>query len=237
MSNFKLTKPQENKLSMFKDLESVLDRNKIIIDKIPQLSDSTVNFKNIISQIGVKAVMKNTVLKGSVITKTNKRIELESAIVENASALYAFGSKTENEMIKAIANITFSSLDRLRDTEVINRANSILDAIVNNSAALVAFSIADSDIDNLRNSIGNYITSSSETSGSKTDSMIITKSLQELFRSGSHILNDEIDRMVDSLRTKEKNFYDSYYAVRSVKNLGIRHKKHLPGQAPLASGS
>lgn len=39
------------------------------------------------------------------------------------------------------------------------------------------------------------------------------------------ILDKEIDRMVDSLQTKEKNFYESYYAVRSVKNLGLRHRK------------
>ena len=237
MTNFKLTKPQENKFSMFKDLESILERNKSIVDRIPQLADSTAKFKDVISQISIKAVMKNTVLKGSVITKTNKRIELESAIIENSSALYAFGAKSENEMIKAIANVNVSSLDRLRDTDIINKATSILDAIVNNSDALSSFAVTVEDINNLRNCINNYRSSSSETSSSKTDSMIITKSLQEFFQTGTYILNDEIDKIVDSLKTKEKNFYDSYYAARSIKNLGIRHKKQLPGQAPLTSGS
>lgn len=40
-----------------------------------------------------------------------------------------------------------------------------------------------------------------------------------------YILDNEIYSMVNLLKTKEKNFFDSYYAVRSVKNLGLRHRK------------
>ena len=225
MAELKLTKKQENKISMFKDLETVLDNNVSIIDRIPQLKDSTDKFKNLITDISNKAVIKNTVLKGSVITKTNKRIELETAILESASALSAFGSKTENEIIKAISHTTSSSLDKSRDTDLINKANSILDMMVQNETALVSYAVSSDDIEKLRNCIAAYKNSSAVTSGSKTESLLINKSLQELFQEGMHILEFEIDKMVDSLKSKEKNFYDSYYAVRTIKNLGIRHRK------------
>ncbi|MBK8983691.1 MAG: hypothetical protein IPM38_15580 [Ignavibacteria bacterium] len=52
-----------------------------------------------------------------------------------------------------------------------------------------------------------------------------SEEIKEFFQTGMDILDKEIDRMVDSLQTKEKNFYESYYAVRSVKNLGLRHRK------------
>lgn len=233
MPEIKLSKPQENKFSMFRDLETVLDRNRIIIERIPELSDSVSKFKNVVEEISIKAVMKNTVLKGAFISKTNKRIELESVMIENAAALSAFGAKTENEMIKAVAGISPSSLDRLRDTEILNKAKSILDIIKDNSSALASYSVTPEDIEKFKTCIENYRTSSSETSGSKTDSLIINKSLQDLFNYGMQILSNEVDKMVDALKNKEKNFYDSYYAVRTIKKLGIRHKKQAENITPV----
>lgn len=233
MSVYKLSKRQENKYSMFMELETVLDSSKSIVERIPQLNDSTSKFKNIILEIGQKAVSKNTVKKGTVITKTVKRLELESAILEYSSALFAYGSKSENEVTKAIAHVTSSSLDKLRDSEIINKANSILNQLTENASALESFDVKQADIEKLGNCIRNYKNSGIDTSVSKTESLLLTKTLQELFNSGMHILEFEIDKIVDSLKSKEKKFYDSYYSVRYIKNLGIRHKKQAENITPV----
>lgn len=225
MAEAKLTVPQENKFSTYLEIETVFDRNNHIVSKIPQLSDSVTNFKNVISDISLKAVKRNTVTKGATENKSLNRIGLENAVVEISSALYALGYKTTNEVIKAISNVPPSTLDRMRDTEVVNKANVILNTASENEEALLNYGIDAEDIAKLRNCIAGYKTSSTDKSGSGTESKVITKTLKELFRNAADILDNELDRMVDSLQTKEKNFYDSYYAVRSVKNLGIRHKK------------
>ena len=225
MDEIKLTKLQENKLSTFRDIETVLDRNKTVVDRIPQFGDSVMRFKNVISEIALKAVKKSTVKKGASVTKSLKRIELESVVIEIASGLSVFGAKTENEIVKAIAYVTPTSIDKLRDTEVSNKAVSILNCAVENETELVQYGITSEDINRLRNSITNYNASSSEKSGLNTESIVITGSIKELFTDGMEILDKEIDNFVDSMKTKEKDFYESYYTVRSVKNLGVRHKK------------
>jgi len=225
MAEAKLTIPQENKFSTFIEIETVLDRNNQIVSRIPQLADSAEKFKSVISDISTKAEKKNTVTKGVTQTKSLNRVGLENVVVEISSALFAYGHKTTNEVIKAISNVPPSSLDRMRDTEVVNKANVILNLADENQEALVNYGISSEDITNLRNCITGYKSSSSEKSGSKTESKVITKSLKELFQNAMDILDNELDRMVNSLQSKEKNFYASYYAVRSVKNLGIRHKK------------
>ncbi|MBK9331648.1 MAG: hypothetical protein IPM96_04385 [Ignavibacteria bacterium] len=225
MNEHKLSKVQENKLSTFIDIETVLDRNSSIVTEIPALSVSVLDFKKVISDINSKAVRRNTVRRGASETKTLKRIELENTTVELASALYVFGHKNSDEVIKAIANIPPSLLDRMRDTEVINKANSILNTVTEKADDLTSFGITQTDIARLRSCIENYISSNINKSGSHTESVVITKTLKELFQTGMDILDKEIDRMVDSLQTKEKNFYESYYAVRSVKNFGLRHRK------------
>lgn len=225
MAEAKLTKLQENRYTTFIDIDTVFERNSSIVSRIPQLADSVANFRSIISDISNKAVIRNTILKGTSLTKTVKRLELEAVIIEVSSALFALGHKTSNEIIKAIGNVTPSLLDRMRDTEVINKANSILNTATENEAALEPFGLTAGDLSRLRSCISNYMASSTEKSGSKTESVVITKTLKELFQNGMDILDKEIDKIVNSLQTKEKNFYDSYYAVRSVKNLGIRKKK------------
>lgn len=225
MAELKLTKLQENKFSTFEDIETVFDGNSEIVAGIPELADSVAKFKNVISDISAKAVKKNTILKGTTQTKTNKRITLEAAVIENAAALSAFGAKTENEIIKAIASVSQSSLDKMRDTEIVNKAKTILNALTDNSAAMESFAISPDDINNLRTCIADYKTSSTDKSGSKTESVVISKTLRELFQNGMDILEKEIDKMMESIRSKQKNFYSSYHAVRKIKNLGVRHKK------------
>ncbi|MBK7447710.1 MAG: hypothetical protein IPJ45_17130, partial [Ignavibacteria bacterium] len=112
-----------------------------------------------------------------------------------------------------------TSIDKLRDTEVSNKAVSILNCAVENETELVQYGITSEDINRLRNSITNYNASSSEKSGLNTESIVITGSIKELFTDGMEILDKEIDNFVDSMKTKEKDFYESYYTVRSVKNL------------------
>ncbi len=233
MAESKLTKQHENKFSTFMDIETVLDRNNEIVNRIPALSDSVANFKQVIRDITIKAEIKNSVQKGTSETKNVKRFELEEITMELASALLALGNKTNNEVIKAIADIPKSALERMRDTEVTNKANVILNTLTENAQVLMPFGITEDDIGNLRKKIENYKNSSSEKSGSFTESVVITKTLKELFQNGMDLLDKEIDNMINSLQTKEKNFYASYYAVRSVKNLGVRHKK--PDQMAVSS--
>ncbi|HMS65390.1 MAG TPA: hypothetical protein PKD83_09085, partial [Ignavibacteria bacterium] len=158
-------------------------------------------------------------------TKTIKRIELESAILETSSTLFVLGTKTENEVIKAISHVTLTGLDKLRDMEVINKANSILNSLTENESALVEYGVTADELAKLRNCIANFKTSSIEKSGSSTESIMITQSLRELFSGAMDILEKEIDKFVDAQESRNHEFHSSYYAVRSIKNLGIRHKK------------
>lgn len=220
-----MSKAQENRLSTFIDIETVLNRNSDIIAGIPAFAESTANFKQLISVINSSSVKRNTIKKGASETKSLKRQELESITIELASGLSVFGHKTSNEVIKAISNVSPSHLDRLRDLDIANKAEAILNTLKQYENDLASYGITESDISALETCIDEYKSSNIEKSGSYMESKVITKSLRELFQNCMDILDNEIDGMVNLLQTKEKNFYDSYYAVRSVKNLGLRHRK------------
>ncbi len=111
-----------------------------------------------------------------------------------------------------------------------NKANAILNTVTEKADDLIPFGITQTDIAGFRSCIDNYINSYTIESVLHSESIVITKTLKELFQTGMDILDKEINRMVDSLQTKEKNFYESYYAVRSVKNLGLRRKKETAPQ-------
>jgi len=232
MNDTKMSKSQENKLSTFIDIETVLDRNSEIISAIPEFAGSTANFKQHISEINSKSAKRSIIKKGVSETKSLKRSELESVTIELASGLSVFGHKTSNEVIKAISNVTPSHLERLRDSDIANKAASILNTLKEYESDLTAFGISSKDISDMEKCIMDYRSSSTEKSGSYMESIVITKSLNELFQSCMDILDNEIDSMVNSLHKKEKVFFDSYYAVRSVKNLGLRHRKLKESDEP-----
>lgn len=225
MEQIKLTKPQENKLSTFEDIETVLENNINIINNIPEFVNTKNEFNNVISNIRDKAVRKGTVTKGITQTKTVKRIELESVIIESSSALYILGHKKSNEIIKAIAKVNQSELDRFRDTEIVNKANAILHTMEENSDELANFGKNTDDIQKLKTSIQNYKNSTVEKSSSTTEKTVINVSLVELFKRGMELLENEIDKFAESKKTAHRDFYISYFTVRSIKHLGVRHNK------------
>lgn len=230
MEQIKLTKPQENKLSTFGDIETVLENNISIINTIPEFINTKSEFSNVISSIRAKAVRKGTVMKGMAQTKSMKRIELESVILENSSALYILGNKKSNEIIKAISKLNQSELDRFRDSEIVNKANAILHTMEENAVELANYGKDSDAIEKLKACILNYKNSTVEKSTSTTEKTLINVSLAELFKKGMELLENEIDKFVDSQKATNREFYISYYTVRTIKHLGVRHKKPVQTQ-------
>lgn len=221
----KLTKPQENKLSTFEDIETVLDNHSEIINRIGEFAVTKTEFSSVISAIRQKAVLKNTITRGVTEAKSAKRIELENLILKNSATLYVLGQKKGNEIIKAVSKITQTELDRVRDSDIVNKANSVLNLMESNITQLESFGKNAGSIEELRSCITEYQNSSRNKSASVSEKSVLNISLRELFAKGMSIIVNELDKFVDSLKSEEKDFYNKYYSVRSIKNLGIRHKK------------
>ena len=225
MDQVKLSKQQENKFSTFEEIETVLNSNSQFIDTIPEFVISKAEFSTIVSGIRNKAIKKNTVIAGVSAAKSIKREELESVTRELSSVLFIYGKKNNNTIIKAIADIKQSDLMRMRDTELLNRASSLLETIEGLPSGLDAYGKKSTDIDALRNCITNYHNSSTEKTNSSVEKYSINFTLKDMFKKGMDILDSEIDKFVNSFKKSNPEFYTSYYSVRSIKNLGVRHKQ------------
>jgi hypothetical protein len=225
MSESKLSKSQENKLSTLIDLDQVLERYSSTVEGIPAFAESVRNFRELLSAIRESSVERGTVLKGKTLAKSTTRVELENAAVEAAAVLFAFGTKKGDAVVTAVADVTPSTLDRLRDTEVLSRAIALQRSIAERIDLLADYGFSGDDMERFNQRITRFESSNEEKSSSASRKKYLTKSLGELFQTGFMMLDTEIDMFVNSLRTKDKTFYDSYYGIRSVKNLGIRHKK------------
>lgn len=224
MDQIKLTKQQENKFSTFEEIEAVLNTNSQFINTIPEFVISKTEFSAIVDSLRNKAIKKNTASVGMTTDKSLKRNALESITKELAAVLYIYGKKNNSSVIKSIADIKQSDVLRMRDTELLNRASSLLETIESLPAGLDAYGKKNTDIDELRNCISNYHNSSIEKTNSAVEKYSINFNLKDLFKKGMDILSSEIDKFVDSFKHSNPDFYTSYYSVRSIKNLGIRHK-------------
>jgi len=138
-----------------------------------------------------------------------------------ASATYAYAASANNNTLKAIVNFTEDRLNRLKKDEVDDACEAIFNAINANQAAVTPFGAGPGDATSLQTAIGLY-----RTGMQNPRQAIITKSnaveqLETTIRNTiNDLLKDQMNRMVNTLKVSNNNFWSLYFKAREVIDLG-----------------
>ncbi|HVN48033.1 MAG TPA: hypothetical protein VMU30_04345 [Bacteroidota bacterium] len=125
----------------------------------------------------------------------------------------------------ALPPTTRTLLRKLRDTALPDKAEEIAKLADANMPALAAANITADTITALRAKAAAYL----DAIGARESSMGKRKgartSMEEDFDEMDEILDEELDPAMELVRTSNPEFYNAYYALRPVKNTGVRHEK------------
>jgi len=220
-----LSKTQENKLTMYEGVITLLENNTDIVSPIGAFVTAQEDFKTAVQQIRNKGLEKREATKGKTQSKHDAEDALVNALMEIASPLYSLARRAKMNDVMEICDVTEYKLRRLRDTELESIANSIQTKAAANAAGLGTYSITDAMITSLAEKIAAYHNALGERESGVATRIGVTKTLAELFKQADELLYDDIDRIVERLRTSNSEFYTKYLGARVVKDLGIRHEE------------
>lgn len=220
-----LSKTQENKLTMYEGVITLLENNTEIVSPIGAFVTTREDFKAAVEQIRAKGQEKREATRGKTQTKHDAEDVLVNALLEIASPLYSFARRAKMNEVMEICDVTEYKLRRLRDTELESIANSIQARSAANAAGLTAYGITEAMITGLAEKIAAYHNALGERESGVATRVGVTKTLAELFKQADELLYDDMDRIVERLRTSNAEFYTMYLGARVVKDLGIRHEE------------
>lgn len=146
----------ENKLTMYRAVETLLDNNAAKTGTITALATAITNFKNFITEIDNAEQERIDATTGKSASKAEAESDMISEAVTIGAALKALESVTKNQELIAVGNVTKSSLDKTRDPDLVTITQRIHDYANDNSAALADYGVTPAMITSLQTRITEY---------------------------------------------------------------------------------
>jgi hypothetical protein len=220
-----LNKTQENKLSMYDTVTAFLDGNEAIVSTVPALVTAKADLATNVEKIRAKGSEKRDSTQGKTQNKYDAEEAMVNAVLEIASPLYSVARRAGDNELKGICDVTEYKLKRMRDTELESRARTIQAKATDNAAALADYSITAEMITALSGKIDAYHAAIGEQGRGMAVRSGATQTLAELFQVADEVLCEDMDKIVERLRTSEADFYGKYWSARVIKDLGVRHEE------------
>lgn len=213
---------QTNRVTMFKTVASLLDDHSSIWNGMAPMQTAVTEFKAGIVAIDASA-RKQEMPSGATDSKAAARDNLEDVLFLACEAIGTLAHSTNNHDLAALVEVTPSSLDRMGEQELSNRAASVLAVANTKKAELVALQVTQDNLDELEQALQEFNASKEGPRQVTSERMAQTESLPQLIREASRILRERIDRMVNLFRRAHPDFVAGYRGARVIVDRAASH--------------
>jgi len=214
---------------MYEVVQTLLDANGDKTAGYPAFADTVGRFGSTVEGIKGKSSELEGAGMGKVAAKNQAEDELVGALIPITSALFVHAGVKNDPELKQKADVSEWALRRMRDTELVARASSLLIKTANQYAsALGDFGVTPAMLTECQKKVDTYSTSIGQRESSSAERVGARANLLELFDVADRTLAEELDRLMELVRGSQTQFYNEYFAARVIKDLGTRHR---PAQA------
>ena len=230
-----MTKTHENKLTMYLAVASVLDDNGAKTATLAALTQATGTFKGLIDAVKEKSKEFDLMATGMTLAKLEAEDQLLEELMPAVHALFAYAHTAKDTTLTEKADVSEGAVRKLRDAEIIVKANGLLDIIEANVAQLAGHGVTAETVATIRQKIDAYELALEKKEGTYSERVSTNKALYDLYDQADTVLAKQIDPLMEQFRRKDVDFYNSYTQARWIKMLGgWRKAKPATTQTPAA---
>jgi hypothetical protein len=221
---------QTNRVTMFKTVSSYLDANSSVWSGMVPLQTAVTQFKSKITAIDA-TVQKQETPSGAAIDKSAARDALEDVLFLTCEALGVLGHTGNDHDLSALTTVTPSSLEKLDEEELSNRAANVLVEANSRKTPLATLRVTQANLDELEQKLEDFNASKANPRAATVARKAQTASLPGLIREASGILRNEIDRLVNLFRRTNADFVAGYRGARVIVDRRVRHTTTQPAES------
>lgn len=212
-----------NRITMFKTVDGYLADNNSVWNAMAPLSAAVLQFRDKLAAIDAAAQRQETPVSGASEDKAAARDALEDVLFLTCEALGMVGLTSNDHDLQALVDVSPSSLDKLGDEELANRATNVLVKANTKKTELATMQVTQANIDELDQALQNFQAAKAKPRTAVVERSVQTQSLSSLVREAGNILRDQIDRMVNLFRRSNSEFVAGYRSARVVVDRVGRH--------------
>jgi hypothetical protein len=219
-----MTTKQYNKNKMFGTVGVVLHNYSEKIQTIPAFPPKVTRYNNYVSAISLKAGEQTSAPAGKVEARDKAKAALAKSLYVVMKGIKLLGQKNNDNELISVCTYSLSEVEIMKDLDLRNKTNSILEKTAATKEALAEFGITEEKLTALANNQKTFSDAMDDLTGGETGKIAATTSLVNLFKETDAVLKS-IDDLADILDDTCPEFGLEYWAARNIKDLGGSHKE------------
>jgi hypothetical protein len=212
-----------NRVTMFKTVSAYLADHSAVWSTMTPLQTAVTEFDAKVAEID-EAAQKHETPTGATADKADARDDLEDVTFLMCEALGVLADTTGDHDLAALTSVTRTSLDRMDEAELSNRAASVLAQANTHKTELQPLQVTQANIDELTSALTNFNDVKTGPRTATVERAALTQSLPNLVREANEILRSKIDRMVSLFSRTNPDFVAGYENARVIVDRAATHK-------------
>ena len=210
-----------NKVNMVDTVITYCDTNAAVTAGMTAFADTLNAVKVKVGLINSLNAIAGGTTKGVTLDTKDLRKEMQDLALKCANATVAFASKTENNTLFALVNVTESGLKKEKKEDVDDVCERIKNATNANIASLGTYGIVAGDITNLDAAIQIYRSNSQNPRQAAITKSQATRQVTVMIGEiVGDLLGKQLDKLAATFKTSNLEFVNGYEQARLIIDLG-----------------
>jgi hypothetical protein len=224
-----------NRVTMLKATSSYMAEKSTVWNSMARLQTAMTDFNAKIGEIDAAAQEHGTP-NGATADKANARDALEDVTYLMCEALSVLAHEGANNELAALTRVARTTLDRMDEEELSNRAATVLAQANTHKNDLVTLQVTQENIDEMSSALTEFNTAKTAPRTATASRAALTEKLPQLVKEATDILRNRVDPMVNLFSRTNPDFVAGYENARAIVDRAATHKtKPVPEEPPKAA--
>jgi hypothetical protein len=213
-----MTTEQSAKVDMFVTTNDFLTSNAALVATVPILSTQLAAAISITSQLQQISMLQDETITGSETDKLAARAALTNQAISISGSLTAYATAVNNNVLLNMINFTPSSLKRMSDAKLKEKANILYTQALPIVALLAAYNITVAVLTTFNTAISTFTAAKSKPKTGIALRKQYTSQLASLFKQADIIYAVKMDKLMLLARNTSPVLYTDYVNIRKINN-------------------
>jgi hypothetical protein len=172
---------------------------------------------------------------GATVDKEEARDALEDVMFLACEALSVVARDAGDNDLAALTRVTRTTLDRMGEEELSNRAAAVLTQANTHRTELATLQVTEANLDEVSDALTEFNATKAGPRTATGARVALTESLPRLVREATDILRNEVDPLVNLFSRSNPDFVRRYENARAIVDRAATHKTKTGSTTPTAN--
>ncbi|MCT4587909.1 MAG: hypothetical protein N4A71_08820 [Carboxylicivirga sp.] len=210
---------QRNRLAMFMAVKNVFGVYPTELSVIKALENFIVKFNELMTKIESVHKVQQGNTSGARKLKLKEEAEMIEATVKLAATMYVYAQVNDMPDLQAKCAISASQMERMSDEKVKATSLNVYEEAVKLGDVLSDYGQTVEDVTQLKKEIDDFSALIASPRSAIVTRSQATKELDTLMQEANDLLRNNIDKLMELLKSKQPKVYNTYLAARTIVDL------------------